>query len=291
MSIFGGGGGGQATMMSNKPWKPLRDNYIRGYNRAEGLFKRGAPGYFPGSAVAPMSGYTRGALDSMATRASQGSDLTRSAQGQLTNTLSGDYLNAGNPYFQGAVQSATRPVIDAYNKQVMPGIDSNFSAAGRYGSGAHALASSDAGNNMMTQVGDISSQMAYNNYSDERQNQIRGMLFAPELANQDYNDINALGRAGEGIDNFNQAKLDSRINRYNYNQNKDWNYLSDYIGLLNGSPYRNSTTSMQQPRPNIFTAGLGGAMTGASIGSMIPGVGTGLGALGGGALGLLGSMF
>ena len=272
------------TNTVSEPWSGVQDYLKSGYKAAEGLYKQGAPDYYGGRLVSPMSGYTRGALNSMANRAAGGSDLTRSAQGQLTSTLQGDYLNAGNPYFQGAVNAATRPVIDAYNNTVMPGLDSNFSGAGRYGSGAHAMASSDAGNNLMTQVGDISSQMAYNNYADERQNQIRGMLFAPELANQDYIDINALGQAGEGFDQYNQALINADLQKFNYDQSKDWNYLNDYIGLLNGAVGGSTTTTAPIQRPNVFTGTAGGALTGFGVGG-IPG------ALLGGGLGLLGSLF
>jgi hypothetical protein len=43
--------------------------------------------------------------------------------------------------------------------------------------------------------------------------------------------------------------------------------------------------------PNFLSEGLGGAATGAALGSFIPGIGTGIGALGGGALGLLSGLF
>jgi hypothetical protein len=181
--------------------------------------------------------------------------------------------------------------MDAYSKTVMPGLDSNFSGAGRYGGGAHALASSDAANNMMTQVGDISSQMAYQNYGDERDNQIRGMLFAPELANQDYVDINALGQAGEGFDQYNQAMINSDLQKWNYNQSKDWNYLNDYIGLLNGAVGGSTTTTSPVQRPNIFTSVGGGALAGFGMGAAKGGIGGWPGALLGGGLGLLGSMW
>lgn len=281
---MGGKSSKTTTNTVSEPWSGVQD-YLKGaYGQAENLYNKGAPNYYGGKLLAPLSGYTRGALDSMANRAQQGSGVVRAAQGQLTDTLGGKYLEAGNPYFQGAVNAATRPVIDTYNKTIAPGINSDFSAAGRYGSGAHAMASSDAANNLMTQIGDISSQMAYQNYGDERQNQIRGMLFAPEMANQDYIDINALGQAGEGIDAWNQAKIDKDIQKYNYQQSKDWNYLNDYIGLLNGAVGGSTTTTSPVQRPNIFSSVGGGALTGFGVGG-IPG------ALVGGGLGLLGSLF
>ena len=278
------------TNTISEPWSGVQPYLKSAYGEAAAQYKKGAPGYYPGQLVAPMSGYTSGALDSMAQRAQQGSDLTRAAQGELTKTLGGQYLN-GNQYLQGAMNAATRPMIDAYTKTIMPGIDSTFAGAGRYGSGAHAGAVNDAGNNLMTQIGDVTSNMAYQNYGDERQNQIRGMLFAPDLANQDYQDINMLGQAGAGFDQYNQDLINADLQKYNYNSQKDFNFLSQYLGLLNGAQGGSQTTTSPVARSNPFTTGMGGAMAGAQLGSLIPGIGTGIGALAGGGLGLLGSLF
>lgn len=276
----------QKVTQTNEPWSGVRPYLLSGYSQAQNLYNKGAPAYYGGQTTAPMSGYTKGALDSMAQRASYGSDLTRAAQGQLTDTLSGQYLEQGNPYLQNAIGAATRPMINAFNDQVMPGLDSNFSSAGRYGSGAHALASSDAGAQLQSQIGDVASQMAYNNYSDERQNQMRGMLFAPELAQQDYKDISMLGQAGQGYDQYNQNLINADISKWNYTQNKDWNFLNDYLGLLNGATGGSSTTVSPQQNTGVnpFTGALGGAATGFGIGGFP-------GALIGGGLGLLGSLW
>jgi hypothetical protein len=276
--------GTQKTTSTNEPWSGVQP-YLKGaYADAAKQYGKGAPGYYPGNLIAPMSGYTTGALDSMAQRAQAGSPVTRAAQGQLTDTLSGSYLDAGNPHFQGAVNAAIRPMVDNYTKTIMPGIDSTFAGAGRYGSGAHAGAAGDAANNLQTQIGDISSSMAYQNYGDERQNQIRGMLFAPEMAAQDYTDINALGQAGQGFDQYNQALIDADLQKYNFNSQKDFNFLSQYLGLLNNAQGGSQTTTSPVQRPNPFTSTLGGAATGFGIAGLP-------GALLGGGAGLLGSLF
>ena len=55
-----------------------------------------------------------------------------------------------------------------------------------------------------------------------------------------------------------------------------------------GLPTQQQTT--QLPPPNILGTAAGGAMSGAAMGSMIPGIGTGMGALIGGGMGLLGGL-
>lgn len=238
------------TVTKAEPWKPAQP-YLEGAMKdANALYAQGAPQYYNQTQIAPMSSYTRNGYDALAQRAMAGSPVTNAAQQHLTTTLGGGYLSAGNPYFQGALSAATQPMINAYTDQVMPGLDSNFSAAGRYGSGAHALASSDAGAQLQQQIGDVASQMAYQNYADERQRQVQAMMFAPDMAAQDYRDIMALQDAGAGYDQYNQSLIDADMRKYDYNMNAPYNWLANYVGLLGGVPGPSSTSTATTPRPS-----------------------------------------
>ncbi len=278
------------TVTTATPWSGVADKLKAGYGDATSLYRQGAPDYYPNATIAPMSGYTQGATDWMAQRAMAGSPLTAAGQNELTKTLQGDYLNAGNPQFSQAVQAAIRPVTEQYQNVVMPGIQSAFSDAGRYGSGAHTGAFNDAASAYERNVGDISSNMAYQNYADERGNMLKAGLLAPEMAQQDYFDINQLGTAGGILDQFNQSLINADINKYNYENNKDTQWLSNYMGLLQQAPWGQVGTATP-PRPNPYTSALGGAATGAGLGSAFGPVGMGVGGLIGGGAGLLGSFF
>jgi uncharacterized membrane protein len=90
----------------------------------------------------------------------------------------------------------------------------------------------------------------------------------------------------------------------NQQQNENqWNYTNNYLnpqqwpirGLnalesaVSGIPYGNTSTTSQQNYSNKAMGALGGAATGAMIGSEImPGWGTAIGAVGGGLMGLFG---
>lgn len=239
------------TVQKQEPWKPVQP-YLEGAMRdANAMYSRGAPGYYPGQTVAPMSSYSKAGLDALAQRAAAGSPVSTAGQNQLMSTLNGSYLSAGNPYFQGALSAATRPMVNAFNDQVMPGLDSNFSSAGRYGSGAHALASSDAGAQLTDQIGDVASQMSYQNYGDERQRQMQSMMFAPDMAAQDYKDITALQAAGQGYDQYNQNLINANMQKYDYNANAPYNWLANYVGLLGGVPGPSQTGTTTTPRPSV----------------------------------------
>lgn len=270
-----------------EPWKGVQPFLTQGFKDATSQYVKGAPGYYPNATVAPLSGYTTSAIDWQADRAKAGSPLTAAAQGQLTKTMAGDYLDAGNPYFSRAVEGAIRPMLQQHQEVLMPQVDSAFAGAGRYGSDAHATAVARGNEGLLNQIGDTTSDMALKNYDAERMNQIRGMLFAPELAQQDYIDINALGQAGQGLDAYNQQQINASIDRYNYNQNAAMDWIGNYIGLLGNAPWGQTVTA-QQPAPNAFTSALGGGLAGAGIGGAIGGpLGAGIGALGGGSLGWL----
>lgn len=233
----------QKTKTTNEPWAELQP-YLKGaYAQAQNVFSKGAPEYYSGNTVAPMSQYTQDAYAGMAQRGSAGSPIVGQAKGVLSDTLSGKYLDAGNSAFQGALNAAIRPVQQQFNDVVMPGLNSDFSSAGRYGSGAHALASGDAAGQFANTVGDISSNMAYQNYGDERNRMQSAMQFAPTLANQDYIDLGMLGEAGAGMDAYEQAKIDADKARYDYNANKDMDYVAKYLGLLNANNYGTQTTT------------------------------------------------
>lgn len=256
------------------PWGPIKPYLTGAFKDAESVYRQGAPGFFPGQTVADMSGYTQNALDAMASRAASGNPVMGQAGGEVGKILSGAYLDPNtNPGFQGALSAAVRPITDAFSGEIMPGIDSSFSAAGRYGSGAQREAYNDANTALARSIGDVSSNMAFNNYGAERGNMMTALGLAPGLAANDYKDISMLGLAGQGYDDYNQRLIDAERERYNYEANKDMSWLGNYIGLLGGAPPPTTTSTTKTPAPSpwpaiaglagqaasaYFTGGLGG---------------------------------
>lgn len=258
-----GSGGNDKTTQTNEPWSGVKPYLLDAYKQAQQMYNQGPPRYYPGRTNAPMSRYSKDSLDAMAQRAAYGSNVTRAAQGQVTDTINGKYLN-GNPYLDQAISTAVRPITTAFSDQVMPGIDSSFSSAGRYGSGLQGQAYNDANTTLAQQIGDVSTNMSYQNYADERGRQMQATAMAPEMAAQDYIDIGALGQAGQGYDKYNQDLINANIDKWNYNQNVNWDYLNNYIGLLTGNNFGTQTT--KTPRQgSTWTDIIGGALSGVPI--------------------------
>lgn len=269
-----------------EPWAPIKPYLTGAFGDAERMYQQGAPGFFPGQTVAPMSGYTRQSFEGMANRAMNGNPLMGQASGEVGRILSGDYLDPNNnPGFQGALSAAVRPVTDAFRDVVMPGIDSSFSSAGRYGSGAQMGAYSDATQDMARSVGDISANMAFNNYGMERGNMMNALGMAPGLAAEDWRNLSMLGMAGQGLEGYDQRLIDAERERYNYDANKDMAFTQNYIGMLGGPPpvTTTGTSTMTTPAPNPFVTALGLGLQGASMlgGMPMGGFGGMMGGLGG----------
>lgn len=138
------------------------------------------------------------------------------------------------------------------------------------------------------QAGQLAAGQALNQqFQNERGNQMDAAKTALGYGQQDFTDLAALQGVGAERDALNQANINSQIDRYNYEQNAEYNNLLNYLGAIQGNYGGSSTTTGTQPGGNKFIGGLGGAATGASIGSFFGPVGTAVG----GGLGLLGGLF
>jgi hypothetical protein len=145
----------------------------------QGLLRSGQQGI----GIAPQLGQAgSNALGNLLSQGMAGPQASYgAAQDAMTRTLRGDFLSSGNPHLANAIDAATRPMVDSFQRNVVPGIQSLASGAGRYGSGAMSDAMANAGTDLTRQIGDVAAQMAMANHGAERQN----MLQSAGLALQD----------------------------------------------------------------------------------------------------------
>lgn len=120
-------------------------------NQGQNLYQNGNP-------------LTNAGLSNINTGAQAGQSLNTTGNAALNSTLDGSMLSAGNPYFQ--------QMVTQLGQSIQPQIDGQFAAAGRYGSGANANAYADA---LSRQAG----QLAYQNYGQERTNQLGAVSQLP----------------------------------------------------------------------------------------------------------------
>ena len=166
----GGGGGSTTTVQKADPWEgqqPFLNSWDVGYGgkhmgvfpEAWNLYQSGqmAPDYYEGNTVADQSDWTKQALKMQADRAQNGSQLINDASNAMGNVMTGQALqgNQGLNTLNQMAQEDNPYADELYNRansQAQAGINANFNAAGRYGSGAHAAASADAANNLANQM-------------------------------------------------------------------------------------------------------------------------------------------
>jgi len=169
---------------------------------------------------------------------------------------------------------------------VQPGIESRFAGSGRLNSG---LASRAVGMG----VTDALSSKAMENYNTERGRQMQGMLFAPSLANADYNDISKLADVGAQREGMAQAGINADVAKYNYDANAPNNWLAQFMNIVQGQYGGTGTSTQSTPYyQNRLASGAGGAVGGGLLGASAAGslgIDPAIAALvGGGGGGLLG---
>ena len=278
------GGGGTNTVTRTELDPTMRPYVQYGLSEAQRLYQTpNVPQYYPGQTFIGPSQQTTAALEAAQARAMQGSPLVPAAQQQLQQTIRGQYLGA-NPYLEAALQPAFGAAQRQYEAATNQAL-SNFSRAGRYGSGAMQGALTNVGGEFARALTGAAGQLGYANYADERARQMAAIQAAPAMAAQDYADIQRLASIGQQTEAYQEMALQDAINRFNFAQQAPYSRLQSFLSGAYGAP-----SGMQQVTPvyrNPIGSALGGALAGSQFGPML-GASSGMGALAGGALGLLG---
>ena len=240
---YKGGGGGQ-TSNTQQSIDPAILPYITyGLEEAQDLYKAPGPTYYPDQTYVDQSAQTTEALGLAEARARAGSPLIPAAQDQALSTIQGDRLSATNPYFASMMASAAEPVVNEFNTAIRD-IGSRTSASGRYGSGAMGEMESNASRNLANSLSQRGSELAYQNYANERARQDQAIGSAGAIAGQDYSDIQQLMNVGQAQEGQSLKALQGDIDRYDYGQNAPQQKLASYLQAAYGAPTpMNQTTT------------------------------------------------
>ena len=291
-----GGGGTSAIDPTLRPYLEL------GLRAAEQQFLQNVPQFFPGQTYVSPSQQTLDALAAQEQIARQAPTTLQAAQesymrglGGLGATASGAFL-MGNPYQQQMIQAATRPIMQQFEEQTLPGIASGFSQAGRYGSGAMERALGRATESTARAIGDVGTNIAFQDYGAERGRQQQAILGqitaagqAPAIYGQQFLPSQQLAQIGAAQEAIAGLPLQEQMQRFSFAQQAPRESLNAFLSSVYGTPMARSqyapTPEAQTNRVgNVF----GGLATGAGIGYMLGGTtGAGYGAALGGLGGLL----
>lgn len=283
-------------------------------NDANNLYKSGTmfTPYGGATVVGPSAQTTAannaiqsGVAPAAATLNSSFQNIGQIANGTGYNAEQNDALTQLRAYANGSMSGMNNPAFQAVVKQgqtaAMDAVNAGASAAGRYGSGI-------AQGNVAREVGDVTNRALANQMNIDTQNQLgavsglfsagqqgtqnrftaAGML--PGLYDATLDPQRALAGVGAQVEDLAGRQQGAAQSYWQQQQDQkrssiEWlAALAGGQGNLGGS----TTTTGSKPGVNPFLAGLGGAAYGYDKSTEGNG---GTGALIGGGLGLLGSMF
>jgi len=265
-----------STQTSSPPaWaQPL---FSQSASAAQNLYNSGAGGNaYTGNTVSPLSGTTMSGINQLATAgANTNTAATRplyqgigaaavspsSAATNLQDMANGTYLQNGNPYFDAAL----RGQLD----QTAADVQSQFSGAGRYGSGANT-------NALTTQLGNIRSNALMTQFNNDTNNMLSannqidaakqaglntGLNATNAMSTQDQQQFNnaltgagATMQAGNALDTQAQKQLTDQVNNFYAQDNSDWNRLGLLQAAASGAAGSYGTQTGQTESSNPLGA-------------------------------------
>jgi hypothetical protein len=210
----------------------------------------------------PPNPYLQKGWEATAQRAMDGSPVMGAANTQLMNTINGGFLN-NNPYLDQSVSNAQGDLTKAWNQVQKPAWDKAMQQSGSFGNTGVMESNGYAADSLQQNLGRVASDMRGNAYNTERGFMQSALSMAPQFANQDYTDANALLNVGSQAQGFQQQAQ---------NQNQNWfteaqQYPQQQLGLLGGALGLNagSQQTQTQPDPSKASQIVGGALTGAQL--------------------------
>lgn len=258
-----------------------------GLQRAEQLFLTGQqPEFFPGQTYVTPSAATQEAIAQQEAIARGGSPLLQQAQQAYTQALQGVGQTAGgaflqgSPYQQAMIEAATRPLTQRFTEQVIPGISSLYSRAGRYGSGTMERALGTASEQFGRALGDVSTNIAYQDYARERALQEQARMqqaalaqSAPSMYAQQFIPSQQLAQVGAAQEQLAALPLQEQMSRFQFQQQLPYEQLSGYLSAVYGTPLgRFGTQTMQYPQNQLMNTAAGaglGYVGGQMLGSFL----------------------
>jgi hypothetical protein len=227
-------GGSQRSSTTSTPWGGQSPYLSQLYERANSLFQQGPYEYYPGQTVEGFDPATQNAFGIVEQRARQGDQTFNAARGETERTLGGQYLSPdSNPHLQGIYDRGARDITRDYYGAV-GSLGSRMEAAGRSGSGAHALGMSDAEENLARGLGQFRDQLYGGAYESERGRMGQAVDRAGQFAEEGYRDASALRGVGQQREHREQRVIQDLIARFEQAQRGGAERLGEFASFIGG---------------------------------------------------------
>lgn len=272
---------------TSKPFAEQMPHVNQIMSEAQNLYNQGAPTWF-GNTVAAESADTLAARDMQRQIAMGLGGFLQTGNNALTNAL-GPIDVANDPTVLGYADAATAPMVEQFQQEVLPGLQTAATQAGAFGGSRAGLVNAAASQKLADTVGRTRAGIMNNAYGQQLAAQQNAMALMPQYAQMQSLPAQLLSQVGSQEQTYQQALLDAAREQHDFEQMAPWMNLQNYSGMINqfGGGQSTLTGPSGTQSPSRFSSALGGAATGASLGSFFgpPGM------LIGGGVGLLGGLF
>lgn len=283
------GSSDQTTTQVSKPFKPSIPLLETGATEAQNLFQQGnlAPAVFGGSLVTPFSTQTQDALTQIENIARQGGGVAPGAQ-NFANTL---FQNQGlTPQQQAALgvlqSTATGPglagsadfnaLLDAQTQRALEQVQSQFSGAGRLGSGANLAVAGERigdirlGQTVAQQNRDLNTQLAaaqgvLQGGAQGTNAALQAAGLVPLLDASRFSNAAALGGVGAQREALAQRQLLDQQRIFQGTEDRDLLNLQNLVNFGIGIGGTGGTVKTTQPGPSTGQLIGGGLLGGLSL--------------------------
>lgn len=234
-------------------------------------------------------------------RGLSGSPEVSAAREQMLGTIQGQgftnnpYLSQTNPYLQSTIDSTLGDITRNYNLATAPAMATAQARSGSFGNSGLAQMEAENQRNLAQELGRASSNLRFGDYQqqaqmygDERNRQMQATQNAPNFANVDYTDLQAMQQAGNSLQGQQQAERTSDYNQYL--DAREWplkTFAAQGQAMGVGGSQPAQTYQQANTGANVLGGGLAGAQIGSGISNGSGGNYAGWGALAGGLLGIL----
>jgi hypothetical protein len=256
-SSGGGGGDTKNEFVPPKYVKPYSKEMLgMASNYANSPFQS-----YGGDRVAGFTPFQQQGFNMVGQQAGWGQGMTGQGLGQLSSTLGGDYLN-GNPYTDQIIGRTLGDMADQYRYATGPGNAAMASMSGSFDN------SGVAGKDMMDRfslaraMGDAASGIRYDNYAQERQNQLGAVNPALGFGQQS---LGSLQQAGGQQQALGQANLDTQFQDFMRSIQDPVDKLRALTGTV-GTAQGNYGISSGQSQSNVPNWAIGSTIGGSILG-------------------------
>jgi len=285
---MGGSSASDTQTVKTEPWSGAQPYLQSAMDIAGNLAQTPTPNY-PYQTTAPLNELQ---ANSLAAKANYGINATAPLiagyQSGAQRMMSADDV-ANNPNVQGMLGVNERLVNRNLNENVLPMLGDQAVQAGQYGGSGHGVAQGIAMRGTQEALANANAQTLLTSYGQGLGAQAQALGQSGNTLGLGFIPSQTGAEVGGTMQAQDQALRDEAYNRWMYPYQEPWDRLERAMGTIGQASGMGGTTTSPNPNQgNQFVSGLGGAMTGAKIGSAIaPGYGTAAGAAIGGISGLL----